>query len=45
MACRSPVLGDYNNDQVDDLAFAGDLNGNLWRFDLTNPDPANGRPV
>lgn len=30
----SPVLGDYDNDQVDDVAFAGDLVGNLWRFDL-----------
>jgi type IV pilus assembly protein PilY1 len=37
----SVVLGDYNNDQVDDVAFAGDLNGNLWRFDLTDTDPAN----
>lgn len=30
----SPVLGDYDNDQVDDVAFAGDLAGNVWRFDL-----------
>ncbi|WP_233510790.1 pilus assembly protein [Dyella psychrodurans] len=37
----SPVLGDYDNDQVDDVAFAGDLAGNLWRFDLSSPDPAN----
>ncbi|MEZ2416695.1 pilus assembly protein [Luteibacter sp. RCC_6_2] len=36
----SPVLGDYNNDQIDDVAFAGDLNGNLWRFDLSDADPA-----
>jgi type IV pilus assembly protein PilY1 len=36
----SPVLGDYNNDQIDDVAFAGDLQGNLWRFDLTSADPA-----
>lgn len=35
----SPVLGDYNNDQVDDVAFAGDMQGNLWRFDLSDPDP------
>jgi type IV pilus assembly protein PilY1 len=35
----SPVLGDYNSDQVDDVAFAGDLQGQLWRFDLTNADP------
>lgn len=37
----SVVLGDYNNDQIDDVAFAGDLNGNLWRFDLTDPNSAN----
>ena len=37
----SVVLGDYNNDQVDDVAFAGDLNGNLWRFDLTDTNAAN----
>lgn len=37
----SVVLGDYNNDQIDDVAFAGDLAGNLWRFDLTSPNPAN----
>lgn len=37
----SPVLGDYNNDQIDDVAFAGDLNGNLWRFDFSDPNPSN----
>lgn len=37
----TPVLGDYNNDQIDDVAFAGDLLGNMWRFDLTDSDPAN----
>ena len=35
----TPVLGDYNHDQIDDVAFAGDLQGNLWRFDLGNSDP------
>ncbi|MEO8746771.1 MAG: PilC/PilY family type IV pilus protein [Rhodanobacter sp.] len=35
------VLGDYNSDQVDDVAFAGDAQGNLWRFDLSDPHPAN----
>ncbi|GGA47020.1 pilus assembly protein [Dyella nitratireducens] len=35
----TPVLGDYDNDQVDDVAFAGDLAGNLWRFDLTALNP------
>jgi type IV pilus assembly protein PilY1 len=34
-----PVLGDYNSDQVDDVAFAGDVQGNLWRFNMSNPDP------
>lgn len=34
------VLGDYNNDQVDDVAFAGDLRGNVWRFDLSDASPA-----
>jgi type IV pilus assembly protein PilY1 len=37
----SPVLGDYNNDQIDDVAFAGDLAGNLWRYDLTDPNPTH----
>jgi len=35
----SPVLGDYNDDQLDDVAFAGDLAGNLWRYDLSSSDP------
>lgn len=37
----TPVLGDYNNDQIDDVAFAGDLAGNLWRFDLSAPNPVD----
>jgi type IV pilus assembly protein PilY1 len=49
----SPVLGDYDNDQIDDVAFAGDLMGNLWRFDLRDIstgtvdlvyEPMNGSP-
>lgn len=36
-----PVLGNYGDDEIDDAAFAGDLQGNLWRFDLTDPNPAN----
>lgn len=35
------VLGDYDNDQIDDVAFAGDLAGNVWRFDLASPNPAD----
>lgn len=30
----SPVVSDYNNDGVAEYAYAGDLQGNLWRFDL-----------
>ncbi|WP_312938148.1 pilus assembly protein [Stutzerimonas nitrititolerans] len=34
----SPVLADYNADGVADYAYAGDLQGNLWRFDLLGPN-------
>jgi type IV pilus assembly protein PilY1 len=37
----SPVVGDYDNDQVDDVAFAGDAQGNLWRFDLGGTGPTD----
>lgn len=37
----TPVMGDYDNDQVDDVAFAGDVQGNLWRFDMADASPAN----
>lgn len=30
----APVVGDYDDDQIDDVAYAGDLKGNLFRFDL-----------
>lgn len=30
----TPKLGDYNADGVADYAYAGDLQGNIWRFDL-----------
>lgn len=29
-----------NNDGLVDTVYAGDMRGNLWRFDLTNPNPA-----
>jgi type IV pilus assembly protein PilY1 len=32
---------DLNSDQVDDIAVAGDLTGNLWRFDLSNASSSN----
>lgn len=34
-----PGLYDLGGDQVDDIAVAGDLAGNLWRFDLTSSNP------
>jgi type IV pilus assembly protein PilY1 len=36
----TPVVYDLAGDQIDDLAYSGDLAGNLWRFDFSNPDPA-----
>ena len=35
----TPVVYDYGSDQISDIAVAGDLAGNLWRFDLSDPDP------
>lgn len=37
----TPSVIDANNDFRADYAYAGDLKGNLWKFDLTDPDPAN----
>ena len=31
----TPALYDSNNDMIMDYAYAGDLQGNLWKFDLT----------
>jgi type IV pilus assembly protein PilY1 len=31
----TPAVGDYDGDQVADVAFAGDLEGNVWRIDLS----------
>lgn len=36
----APAAVDSNGDGVVDLVYAGDLNGNLWKFDLTSADPA-----
>ena len=35
----SPVVYDINNDGVADLVYAGDYGGNLYRFDIRNPNP------
>jgi type IV pilus assembly protein PilY1 len=35
-ALSTAAAYDLNSDQVDDIAVAGDLAGNLWRFDLSS---------
>jgi len=37
----SPIPIDINNDGMVDYAYAGDLKGNLWKFDLTSTDYNN----
>lgn len=36
----SPVAIDVDNDQEVDYVYAGDLQGNLWKFDLTSSNPS-----
>ncbi len=38
----TPMVYDEGSDEVDDIVYAGDLAGNLWRFDLSDKDdPSN----
>ncbi|MEJ8821832.1 PilC/PilY family type IV pilus protein [Variovorax humicola] len=37
----SPTAVDINNDGVIDRIYAGDLKGNVWKFDVTDANPAN----
>lgn len=37
----TPTLLDYDQNGTIDYVYAGDLQGNLWKFDLTDPSPAN----
>lgn len=37
----SPAGVDFGQDGILDYVYAGDMNGKMWRFDLTNSDPAN----
>jgi len=32
---------DLDGDHITDYVYAGDVNGNVWRFDLTSSNPAN----
>jgi type IV pilus assembly protein PilY1 len=35
------TAADLDSDNIADYVYAGDLQGNLWRFDLTNANPGN----
>lgn len=37
----TPALIDTNDDKTIDIVYAGDLQGNVWKFDLSDTDPAN----
>ncbi|HWM42570.1 MAG TPA: PilC/PilY family type IV pilus protein [Burkholderiales bacterium] len=37
----TPRVVDVNNDGVADYIYAGDLRGNLWKFDVRNPSPGS----
>jgi type IV pilus assembly protein PilY1 len=47
----TPIAVDVNFDRVVDYIYAGDLQGNLWKFDVTSSDPKkwvvanNGNPL
>jgi type IV pilus assembly protein PilY1 len=37
----TPAVVDVDSDSVADLIYAGDLQGNLWKFDVQSPNPTN----
>ena len=37
----SPTLFDANSDARVDMIYAGDIDGNLWKFDVSDASPAN----
>ena len=37
----TPTMGDYDDDFIDEFAVAGDLNGDIWRFDMSDANSAN----
>lgn len=39
----TPMVYDEASDEVDDVVYAGDLAGNLWRFDLSDADKSKWR--
>lgn len=41
----TPVLGDLTNNNVDNVAYAGDAEGNLWKFNLDASQCPNSAPM
>ncbi len=39
----APAVVDVDSDHIADFVYAGDLQGNLWKFDLRDSSPANWR--
>lgn len=37
----TPLPVDVDNDRIVDYIYAGDLRGNMWKFDVTSGDPAD----
>jgi hypothetical protein len=37
----APAVVDVDNNGTADIVYAGDLNGDLWRFDVSSDDPAD----
>ena len=37
----TPRLVDLNGDGIPDIAYAGDLKGNMWKFNIAHADPVN----
>lgn len=44
-ALSTPALVDYNGDYMADFAYAGDLRGNLWKFDLNSNSSGSWKPA
>ena len=43
MGSPSSTPADLDGDHITDYVYAGDLKGNVWRFDLTDPNECNWR--
>ncbi|VAW83139.1 Type IV fimbrial biogenesis protein PilY1, partial [hydrothermal vent metagenome] len=41
----APIPIDLNGDHITDSIYAGDLLGNMWKFDVSDPDPSNWAPA